>query len=770
MDMGKTRLMRTRLLMGAAAVALMTTASAHAQSYRFTSFDVQGNQRIEDATILSYLGLTPGQNVSAGRVNDGYQRLLNSGLFESVEIVPSGNQLVVIVTEFPTISRINFEGNNRLKDEVLAGIVQSQVRRVFNPATAEADAAAIVAAYEASGRLAAVVSPRIIRRSDNRVDLVFEIAEGRVTEVERVSFVGNRAYSDRRLRRVLETKQAGIFRALIGSDTFINDRIAFDVQLLRDFYASRGYIDAQVLSATPELSPTRDAFFLTFRVQEGQQYRFANIEVTSDLSEIDVDLYQAEVRPEPGDIYNPATVDRMVERLELLATRAGLNFIRVTPRVIRNDADLTLDIELVVERGPRVFVERIDIEGNATTLDRVIRAQFDTVEGDPFNPREIRAAAERIRALGYFANADVGARPGSSESQVIVDVDVTEQPTGSLGFGLNYSEQNGAGIAITFAEENFLGRGQAVKFSIDTTSDSRNSILSFAEPRFLSRDLEFSFVVSHATTSGQDASYDTENAGIRLGLGFPTGEFSRLSVFAGAHFDKLQAVPATTSQILTLEPTRATTASVGYGWSYDTRGVGLDPSRGIKLTFGQEYAGLGGDVDYLKTVFSATAEREVYNEEVRLIAAIEGGNLTTLGGGVSRQANRFFNSQSQIRGFEALGIGPRDLNAGSDPLGGNNYFAARLETQFPLTFLPDEYGMSGALFADAASVWGLDNTNGGVAGGSPVDDSMHVRTSVGFGLLWTTQIGPLRFNFTRAISSQSYDKEQSFDLTIQAQF
>ncbi len=760
-----------RHIIAAGLLLCVFAASAHAQTFRFSEFEVQGNQRIETATILSSLGVTAGQTVTAGQLNDGFQRLQASGLFETVEIVPQGGKLLVIVQEFPTINQISIEGNARLDDESLLTVIESQPRRVYSPAAAERDAAALTAAYAQAGRISATVQPKIIRRSDNRVDLVFEVAEGRVTEIERLSFVGNRAFSDRRLRRVLETTQAGLFRQIIGSDTFVADRIAFDTQLLRDFYLSRGYADFQVLSVTPELVPERDAFFLTFRVQEGQQFRFGQISATSDLPEIDVDLYQSQIQISPGDIFNPQSLDRTIERLELLATREGRTFVRVNPRINRNDRDLTLDVEFVVERGERIFVERIDIEGNATTLDRVIRREFDTVEGDPFNPREIRAAAERIRALGYFSQADVTAREGTTPDQVIVDVNVEEQPTGSLGFGGSFSADTGFGIGVSFAETNFLGRGQTFNLSVDTGTENTNAALSFTEPFFLNRDLALSFSVFYRAVDDDDFTFDTEAFGFRTGLNFPVGEFTRLGVFYNFSVDELDPNDTSElSQILVNDAGSNITSSVGYIWTYNTIGRGLDPTRGVRLRFGQEIAGVGGDTDFIRSTFLAQGQRAIRNEEVTLLAALEGGALFSLTGKDSLQANRFFTNPRRIRGFETAGIGPRDLAAGDDALGGNFYVAARFEAQFPFAFLPDEYGISGAAFIDAGSVWDLDDTDGGTDGTSPVDDDFFLNSAIGIGILWDTQIGPLRFNFTQDINSRSQDREQSFDFTIQTRF
>ena len=759
----------------AAGFAVLTAgifvSSAQSQTFQFSSFEIEGNQRIEDATILNFINLPADQTLSAARVNDGLQRLQESGLFERVELVPQGDRLIVVVEEYPTINRINFEGSDRIDSEILETLITSQVRRVYSPKQAEQDAAIIIQAYADQGRLTASVTPKIIRRSDNRVDLVFEIAEGRTVEIERVSFVGNRTFSDRRLRRVLESTQAGIFRAIIRSDTFVADRIAFDRQLLRDFYQARGFVDAEVLSVSSELSPERDGFYLTFRVQEGQQYSFGSLTASSELTGVDPELFQDEIRIREGNVYSPQSVDSTIERLELLALQQGLDFIRVTPRVTRDDEARTLDVEFVVEEGPKLFVERIDIEGNATTLDSVIRRQFFTVEGDPFNPRAIRATAERIRALGYFGQAEVSAREGSDPSQVIVDVDVEEQPTGSLGFGANYSVQDGVGLALTFRETNFLGRGQVFNFTLDTGSNSSNSQLTFVEPFFLDRDLAASFSIFYRTTDSEDGAFDTRSVGSSIGLGFPTGEYSDLRLSYSFSRDTLAPdAVATISQIIEDEQGSSDTSSIGYRWSYDTRNVGLNPDAGVLLQFGQEFAGLGGDEEFIKSTFRLAGETAVWNGDVVLLATVEGGNLTSLGDTVSRESNRFFNSQNNLRGFESSGIGPRDLNAGNDPLGGNNYFAARVEAQFPINLLPEEYGISGAAFYDMGSVWGLDNVNGGTDGLSAVDDSFELRSAVGFGLLWDTQIGPLRFNFTNALNSETYDREQSFDFTISTRF
>jgi outer membrane protein insertion porin family len=753
------------------------TSPSQAQTYSFSRVEVIGNLRVDSSTILTYAGISRGEQVDAGRLNDAYQSIINSGLFETVELEPRGNTLTVRVQEFPTINQIAFEGNDRLKDDVLETIIGSKSRRVYSPSQAETDAASIADAYKQGGRLAATVDPKIIRRTDNRVDLVFEITEGRVIEVERLSFVGNRAFSDRRLRRVLETKQAGIFRRLVQSDTLVEDRVQFDRQVLRDFYQSRGYVDFQVLSVTTELSRDRAGFLLTFNVREGQQFSIGEVTVTSDIDTVDSDEYRDAIRIRSGSNYNPAVLENAIARLERLAVRNSENFVRVDPRVTRNDRTLTLDVEFNLSRGPRIFVERIDIEGNTTTLDRVVRKQFRVVEGDPFNAREIRESAERIRALGFFETADVQAREGSTPDQVIVDVNVVEAPTGSLGFGASYGNSDGIGLTLSFAERNFLGRGQRLSFEVNTTDSAEAFSIGFAEPSFLGRDVTFGFNAFLRSSDNDNSNYGTRRASISPYFEFPLSEFSRFGVRAGFNFNELlsvdlgdlSVVPVDTgsSNILRVEEGGIYSTSAGLTYIYDTRRRGLNPNAGVLFRFDQEF-GVTETDSYTRSTALVAAETKIWNEDLRLRAEFETGALHYITGG-STVIERF-SLNGKMRGFEPNGVGPRDLLVSNqDALGGNMFAVLRLEADFPIG-LPEEYGIDGGVFYDIGSLWGLDNIAGGPSGTNPVDDDFYWRQAIGFSIFWDTPIGPLRFNFSEVLNSRSYDSDQPFDLTISTRF
>ncbi len=750
----------------ALALSIGLAGFAIAQDIALENIVIDGNIRIEEATILAYAGITPGGTITAGQANDALRRLQDTGLFETVDLRVDGGTIFIDLQEYPTINQISIEGNDLLDDDALAALLTSQPRRVYSPSIAEADAQAIVDAYRQTGRLSATVTPQIIRRSDNRVDLAFEITEGRVVETESITFVGNRAFSDRRLRRVLQSTQAGFFRAIISRDTFVADRLAFDQQLLTDFYRDRGYVDFEVQSVTSELARARDGFFVTFNVVEGQSFSFGTVTATSDLPEVDVAEFQDAIDLRDGVTFSPRLVDRTITRLENLATEKSLRFIRVEPRITRNDEDLTLDVEFAIVRGPRVFVERIDIEGNATTLDRVVRRQFDLVEGDPFDPREIRQAAERIRALQFFENVDVNSRTGTSNDQVIVDVDLEEAPTGTLGFSVNYSSDVGTGLAVQFNERNWRGRGQTVGVSFDTTSGSRSLAFNFIEPAYLRRDLELSLSVFSNSTDQQNASYNTSEIGVSGALEFPISEYGRLRPSLRIAQEELTNVPAASSEILKREAGSFDASAIGLGYIYDTRGVGLDPTSGVLFRANAELGGLGED-QYVRTTALVQGETTALREEVSLRAAFEIGSLNMLDGN-SRVTDRFFLGSRQMRGFDAGGIGPRDLNSGNrDALGANQFAVARFEAGFPLG-LPAEYGLSGGVFYDIGTLWGLDDVVG--TGGNLVDDDSYVRSTVGFSIFWETQIGPLRFNFSRPVANESYDRTRSFDLAVEARF
>ncbi len=764
----------------ALAAALLSVAALPAmpQSYSFGSVRVEGNARVEAGTVLSYAGLTANEPVTAGELNDAAQAIRASGLFETVEVVPEGNTLVIRVTEWPTINRIAFEGNRALNDAALAALVGSVERRIYSPTQAEQDTAAIAQAYVQSGRVNAVVTPSIIRRENNSVDLVFSVDERGQTEVEGIGFVGNRAFSDRRLRGVLGTRQAGLLRQVIQADTFAPERLEFDRQVLADFYQSRGYADVRVDSVNAGLTRERDAYLVTFNVTEGQRYDFGQVTVSSAVPEADPAEFQQVIRAGRGQTYSPTAIENDIARIEALALRRGINFLAVDPRITRDPAGGLLNVEYALVRGERIFVERIDIEGNSTTLDRVIRSQFRTVEGDPFNPRAVRESAERIRALGYFADAEVEAREGSSPDQVVIDVNVEEQPTGTLSFGANYSSDDGPALIGSFGEENFLGRGQAVDLQLAIAEDNQTLVFNFTEPQFRDRDLALGIEFAYRTTDNASALYDTDTLRISPSLTFPISERGRLRIlYAGEYTDitdiaegsineETGEIEDRASQLIFDEAAEGGvwTNAVGYTYTFDTSRNNIDTPTNFVLRAGQEFG--FGDRTFIRTTGLASAETAILGEDVTLRATVEGGYIDYQDGS-SRVTDRFFLGSRFIRGFERGGIGPRDAET-DDALGGNAFAVIRLETEFPIG-LPEEYGVAGGAFVDYGSVWDVGDLRS-LSEEDVLYDEFTPRAVAGLSLFLTTPLGPLRLNFTEPLLAEEQDETQSFDVTVSTRF
>ena len=766
-------------LFGGALFVVCFFQIAHAQEFKISSLMIEGNRRIEAATIQSFSGIKEDSVLSVGDVNDAIQLVRDSELFESVAAEFKGTTLIINVVEFPTVNVVTFEGNKLLDETELKNLVRTSPRRVYSASQVSDDTNSITATYANRGHISASVEPRIIRRTDNRVDIVFEIIEGGVVEIERISFVGNRMFSDSRLRRILGTKQAGLFRLLVQRDTLIEDRIEFDQQILKDFYNSRGYVDFQTLSVNSELSKTKDSFFVTFHVQEGQQYKFGQITTSTSLSDIDPQLFKRAVKAEKGEIFSPEVVENSIVRMERLALELDLDFARVEPRVMRNDAGLTLDIDFIVSRGPRVFVERIDISGNTTTSDRVIRRQFKIVEGDALNPREIRASAERIRALGFFGDVDVSTREGSFLNQRILDVTVTEKPTGSLSFGANYNSSNGVGLVASFRESNFLGRGQATNASINTTSETKKLSFSFQEPAALARDIALNLNFEYQRTDSNNAKYDTDSLNTSSVLGFPISKTEALGLKVFWESELISDV-TTGSNIILNEALqgRRSDFGLGYSYSFDNRRTGLNPKAGTFIKFGQDFAFTGKD-PFLRTNMKLGGETYVLNEDVKLTGIFDFGALLFDSSSSSRVTDRYFLGNNLFRGFAAGGLGPREKNVVGSPLiddglGGNYYAVARFESKSPLG-LPEEYGIELGAFFDAGSVWGLDASSLTTAANASTPsqvlyDDFTLRAVAGVSIFWTTPIGPLRFNWSDALKKAPGDVEQSFDLTVSTSF
>ena len=761
------------------AVALPTLALAQGTAV-FSRIDVAGNQRVEADSVRAFAGIEPGQPVTPEQLNLAVRKLFDTGLFEDVQVMPEAGRLVITVVENPTINQIAFEGNDALDDDKLNEVIQLRPRLAYSVAAAEADAQRIIDAYRAQGRYAASVEPVIIRLPENRVDLVFQVSEGRKVGIQRISFLGNHAFSDRRLRRVIHTSQNNLLSFVIGNNTYDADRLEADKEALRQFYLERGYIDFRVLSATADLARERTGFFLSFTISEGERYNFGKIGVSSSIPTLNAADFQALAGPVTGGgVYNQKLVDRVIQRMTYQAGQAGYAFVEIQPQVTRNPATRTVDINFQLVEGQRVFIERIDISGNTRTLDRVIRRQFHVVEGDAFNSREIKDAQDRINGLGYFKTATVNVRPGSDPNHALVDVQVEEQPTGSLSLGGAFSSNEGLSAQVSLTERNFLGRGQTVSATVTGGKQFANYELGFVEPALFDRDLLAGFRIYYRQNNFEEQSFQTTSYGVEPRIGFPLSENGRLTLRYHLSNDDIYNVQDDTSLIIINEQGAKSTSAIAATYTYDRRNSVVDPTAGFILTLNQEFAGLGGDVTHSKTSGTARVYASLFDEELVMSAELEGGMIFSDQG--TRITDRFTTGGDSFRGFARNGLGPRDFCGSSDEgtclapqqdqkvdeaLGGNFYSVLRLDASFPIG-IPEEYGVYGGVFADAGSLWGLDDTNGSMG---QVDAAFHMRSAVGVSLFVDTPFAPLRFNYAIPIQKQDHDVTERFRFTIQTRF
>ena len=742
----------------------MTALATPAYSAVISSITVTGNELIPSQTIRDFAGVNFGSNLSSADINGVLRRLYDSGMFENVELQVSGATLIISVVENPTISVIAFEGNKILKDDALSLVIQSSVRRPFNRLTAQSDAQTIAQLYAQEGRVDVSVNPVIIPVSDGRVSLVFEVTESDVAGVNRISFVGNSAYSDRRLRGVIETNETNMLSFFMRGNTVDANSIALDRQKLADYYNNKGYIDFEVLSSISELSADRSGYFLTHTVNEGFKYTFGDATISSSMNGVETAPFEKFVKLRAGSAYSVDDVNEIVEKIEVEAVRQGLPFLRVTPNFTKNEADRTVAVNFELVSGRRVYVERIDIGGNTGTVERVIRRQFDFVEGDAFNARKMAIAADKLRALGIFGGSNVSVREGSSPDKIVVDVEVQDIPTGSVGFALGYSSGAGFSGMVNLSERNFLGRGQDFALELSYGEKAQVFSLSFTEPALLDRDVAAGFKAYFRNSDRSESSFQTTNFGFEPNVQFALGEDTRLKVGYRLSSDEIRDVAAGASAIISADQVGPQiTSSVGITLSYDRRNSRVDPTSGFVVTLDEEFAGLGGDLNFSKTVVRAKGYTAFFDDNLVLSAEVEGGALVSTDGSNSRVTDRFFLGGNTLKGFANSGVGPRDTGTpNNDAIGGNYYGAVRLKGSFPVGFGEDS-GIYGGVFAEAGSVWDL----GGIGG---VDDSMYIRASTGVSMFWTSPLGPLEFSYAFPILFEADDITQNFSVAISTRF
>ncbi len=722
---------------------------------------IEGNQRIEVGTVLSYMLLKEGDTYDSRRVDRSLKSLFATGLFADVTIRRQGESLIVNVIENPVINRIAFEGNSKLKDDDLSAELSLRPRVIYTRSKVQNDVKRILTLYRRKGRFAATVEPKVIQLEQNRVDLVFEINEGKWTEVRNIRFIGNRDYSDSRLREVVRTRETRWYRFFSSDDNYDPDRLGLDRELLRRFYLSDGYADFRVLSSVAELTPDRKDFFITYTIDEGKRYTFGKVDMDIRLPDLKPEDVQDSLGIEAGDWYDAELVETTIEKMTNDIGTLGIAFVDIRPRINRNREERTIDVTFEVNEGPRVFVERIDIEGNVRTADEVIRREFRLVEGDAFNPSKLRRSKKRLQDLDFFEKVEIEQIPGADADKTTVKVAVEEKSTGSLSVGFGFSTTTGALFDVGVTERNLMGKGQNLDVSAQIAARQSKVNLSFTEPYFLDRDVAAGFDLFHTSTDNQDASsFNTKKTGAGLRAGYSISEDLRQSWNHSLMQVEIENVPSSASQYVKDAAGKDIVSELTHGLSYDKRNSSTFPTDGYALRMGNTIAGIGGTKRYLRNTFNATKYYPLYDQWTLSFSGTA-GHIIGLGQDVDLY-DRFFIGGDKLRGFATSGAGPRDKTT-KDALGGEWMYGGGAELSFPLGF-PEELGVSGKLFSDFGSAGKL-KTNG-----TEVNDTGSVRVSVGTGITWISPFGPIAFDFGIPVVKEDFDEDETVRVNFGTRF
>lgn len=729
-----------------------------------SSIVVKGNVRVETATIRNYVTIKPGKSYSADDIDASVKALYDTGLFFDVTIRQGGSTLVVTVKENPVVNSVIFKGNKKVKSEILVQIVETKARGVFTEAKLEGDAQRVRDYYSHSGRDLATVDPQVTQLPDNRVDVVFQIKEGKRTGIGTISFVGNHAYSDQKLKSIIISRQHNLLSWLNRKDVFDEAKLDADQEALRRFYMAHGYADFRVISVDHQFNEAKGRYYVTYTIEEGARYRFSTINVDSSIPNVNAASLRGIVRTRPGGVFDATLVEKSIEDLTIELSRQGYSFAQVRPRGDRDYEKHTIAITYLIDEGPRVYIERINIYGNTKTRDYVIRREFDVSEGDPYNRVLTDRAERRLRNLGYFKTVSITTEPGSAPDRVIINVNVEDQSTGEFSVGAGYAS-TGFIAELSMNERNFLGRGQNVSGSIGYGQDQQNYSISFTDPYFLGYHVSFGvdlYKNTYSSYSSRPFDEDQTGGGVRLGL--PINDDLTVETNYKLSQDKISNTAAATALYF---PNGTTwTSSLGYAVKYSTIDNYNDPRSGVYAKFSQDFAGVGGDTQYMKSVVDARYYHDIYTDaDIVGLVKVSAGNITGFGGQNIRPLDNFFKGGETVRGFANYGYGPRDAATGI-AVGGKNFYAATAEVQFPIPALPPDFGLRGAVFVDAGSLFGVDVP----PGAGPVLNNTGIRSSVGASILWASPIGMLRADFAQALTKAAGDDTEFFRFSAGKQF
>ena len=734
---------------------------------------VTGNVRTETATVLSYLGMERGESYTKPKGNAALKRLFRIGLFSDVSLDYNRNgdgALDVFVEENPSVRKVAFEGNKRLKDDDLLKEISLAPRSVFTKSALQRDVSSILNAYHKQGRYSAAVEPKVIRLDRNRLDLVYEIYEGKKTKIAKIYFVGNEIFSDSQLKSVITSSEERWYRFFSSADVYDEDRLNFDKELLRRHYLDHGHIDFKILSANAEISRNKDDFILTFAIEEGNRYRFGDVELTSAIPNVDLQKVGKHIETKAGDYFNNKAVNASVDGIIESLNNDGFTFVDVQSDVEPDRASRKVKLTYKVREGDKLYVNNINVTGNVRTLDKVIRRELRIAEGDAYSARDVKRSEQRIKNLGFFNKAEIKTKKTAQGDKADLEVEVSERSTGELNFGAGFSTTEGALGNVSLRERNFLGKGQDARIGFQRSTRGMEAQVSFTEPYFLDRDLSLGFDIFSNGYNYEESSFDSQTQGGAVRLAYPLTEYLRHSLRYSLQELTIDDVRDDASTYIRQQEGSNVTSLFDHSLTYDKRDSVFMPTEGYYLRAGQGIAGLGGDSRYVKHDARARFYYPLYKRDLILMLGASGGHIFGYNDRDVRINERFFIGGNVIRGFDISGIGPRGEDASRpgvrDSLGGNTYYAGTVEVGFPLG-LPEELGIRGAAFVDAGSLYNVDDSSTATA---TVFDDSSIRASAGVGLSWQSPMGPIRVDLAAPFLKEDYDETQYFRFNFGTRF
>lgn len=728
------------------------------------SIVITGNERVESETVRTYLPFKEGDAFDASQTSYLVRSLYATGLFANVEIGQTDGVVTVKVTENPLVNKVAFEGNKEIDSKRLAEMVSLKSRNIYSPAKVQADVQTLQGAYRSRGRFTTVVKAQLIQRDQNRVDVVYNIEEGEKTRIASINFVGNKKFADTDLSQIIATKRSAWWRFLSTSDSYDPTRLDVDKDLIRRYYLSRGYADVQVTSAVAELTRDRKDFIITYTIFEGPRYDFGTVGVAlkAEAEGLDMTALSKVVTIKQGELFNAKRVDENTDKLIDNLGSKGFAFLDVKPDYVKHEAERKVDLVFNVTPGPRVYVNRINIEGNTRTRDNVIRREMRLAEGDAYSSEKLKRSRDRLTYLGYFENVDVTRAETEQPDRVDLNVKVKEQSTGEFNIGAGYSTFDGILATASVKEHNFLGKGQEVSVDFAVSQRQQNFNLGFTEPYFLGQELAAGADAFNTRTDLQDeSSYDTATDGLDVRLGFPLSEFAKDDIKLGFKETKIENVGDLASSFVKAEEGKRNSLALSNNWSYDNRDSQLNPTRGYRVGVGGDYSGFGSDTDYVRLNLSGSYNYQLWEDWVLTVGGRAGAVEPTEG--TLPLYEHFMGGGQNLRGFEYGGIGPRDKVTG-DALGGKYMIGHNVDLNFPLGSTFDEMGITGVIFTDGGLVTQFDNAN------DQVQDSSLYRITAGTGIHWRSPIGPLRVEFGIPLVKSSEDRDQIFSFSVGTKF